>query len=137
MMSRCMRYCVVSAVHAVLGGEECNALRFALGHFLHECLVESTAGGFGTFDGGRQLEVVATEYDAVCLEDSGPAGSLYGLGGLVDEKRAETVSPKQPMCAADEGAGDHLRLLQHLFVYFHFQLVTAFLETSQAVGAPA
>ena len=48
-------------VHAVLDVEERNDVRFALRDLLHERTVQAGAGGFGTFDGRRQLVMVAGE----------------------------------------------------------------------------
>ena len=59
-------------VHAILRGEEGEAEGFGAGDFLHEREAEATAGGFGAFDGGGQLAVVAAEDDAVGFEDGAP-----------------------------------------------------------------
>ena len=104
-------------------------------HLLHQGVGESAALGFRAKDGGRQLLVVSGKHHAVGLEDGGPAGSLNGLRGLVNEEGAEMAVVEQPVGAADERAGHHLGLLKHLLVDLQFELVAALQELLQPVGA--
>ena len=119
-------------VHAVLHGEEGDALGLGFGDALHECAVEAAAGGFGAFDGGRQLLVVAAEDDAVGLEDGGPAGGFEGLGGFVDEEGGEVAVFEDVVGGADEGAGDDACLVEEVVLDADFEFGGAVAEFGHA-----
>ena len=120
------------AVHAVLGGEECDAVGFGVRYFLHEGLVEASAGGLGAFDGGWQLAVVAAEDDAVGFEYGCPAGGFEGLGGFVDEEGGEAAVFEDVVGTAYEGAGDDACLVEEVALDADFQFGGAGAELCQA-----
>ena len=120
------------AVHTVLHGEERDAAGLGSGHLLHECAVEAGTGGFEALDGGWQLAVVATEDDAVGLEDGSPAGGFEGLGSLVDEEGGEAAPLEDAVGGADEGAGDDAGTVEEVLLNADFQLGGAGAHTGKA-----
>ena len=79
-------------------------------------------GGFGAFDGGRKLAVVAAEDDAVGFEDGCPAGGFEGLGGFVDEEGGEASAVQDAVGAADEGASNYTGLIEEVLLDVDFEL---------------
>ena len=121
-------------VHAILRGEEGEAEGFGAGDFLHEREAEATAGGFGAFDGGGQLAVVAAEDDAVGFEDGGPTGRFEGLGGFVDEEGGKAAAVEDAVGRADEGGGDDASLVEEVLLDAEFEFGGAVAEFGQAGG---
>ena len=127
------RHCEVSTqVRGVSRGETMEG--FGAGDFLHEREAEATAGGFGAFDGGGQLAVVAAEDDAVGFEDGGPTGRFEGLGGFVDEEGGKATAVEDAVGRADEGGGDDASLVEEVLLDAEFEFGGAVAEFGQAGG---
>ena len=108
-------------VHAILDVEERNDVRFALRDLLHERTVQADAGGFGAFDGRRQLVMVAGEDDAVGTRNGNPAGGFERLRRFIDEEGGEVAVRQHPVGRADEGGGDDPRFVEQLRIDSDFQ----------------
>ena len=121
-------------VHAVLDVEERNDVRFALRDLLHERTVQTGAGGFGAFDGGRQLVMVAGQDDAVGTRNGNPAGGFERLRRFVDEEGGEVAVRQHPVGRADEGGGDDPRFIEQLRIDFDFQFRGTLAQAGEAVA---
>ena len=136
-LGRCHHHVVVEPVggeahdvlvHAILYAEQRHHLGLFRGDALHECASQSALQRLVALHRRGQLTVVAGEDDAAGTTDGYPAGGLEGLGGLVDEQRAELHAVEQAVGRADECGGDDARLAEQLGVDAYLQLGGAALQ---------
>ena len=116
-------------VHAVLHGEQRHHVGLVLHYALHQRAPQAHLHGLVALHRGRQLAVVAGEHHPADAPHGYPAGGLKGLGGLVDEQRAELHAVEQAVGAAHKCGGDHPRLAKQFAVDAHLQFGGARLQT--------
>ena len=115
-------------MHAVLHAQQRHHLGTLAGYALHERAAQSLSQCLVALHRGRQLAVVAGQYDAACAAYGYPAGSLQGLCCLVDEEGSELLPVEQSVGAAHQRAGYDMGLLEQLLLYADLQLGGAALQ---------